>query len=84
MYSVEFSKTAERQLFKLEKHVQERILFVLERIKIRPFRFVAKLSNAPYFRLRIGDYRAILDINQEKQTIFVAEVGHRRNIYHKF
>ena len=81
MYSVEFSQTAEKQLYKLEKNIQERVISVLERIKLRPFHFVKKKQGTPYFILRIGDYRAILDIKQPVSKIFVLEVGHRKNIY---
>ncbi len=81
MYSVEFTETAEKQFYKLEKEIQGRITDVLERIKIRPFHFVKRKQGTPYFILRIGNYRAVLDINQKKFIIFVLEVGHRKNIY---
>jgi len=81
MYDVEFSKLAENQFFKLEKNIQERILSVLERIKIRPFHFVKRKIGTPYFILRIGEYRAVLDIRKDKNIIFIAEAGHRKNIY---
>ncbi len=81
MYSVEFSKLAERQFFRLEKEIQRRIVAVLERISIRPFHFVKKIVGSPYYRLRVGNYRIILDIKQDKLIIFVIGVGHRRRIY---
>ena len=81
MYSVEFSKTAEKQLYKLEKNVQVRIISTLERIRVRPYPHVKKLVSSPYFRLRVGEYRVILDIKEDKLIIFVIEIGHRRNIY---
>jgi len=81
MYSIEFSQTAEKQLYKLENNIQLRIIGVLERIKIRPFHFVKRKQGTPNFILRIGEYRAILDIPPEKLIIFVLEVGHRKNIY---
>ena len=81
MYSIEFSQTAEKQLYKLEISVQQRIINVLERIKIRPFHFIKRKQGTLYFILRIGEHRAILDIKEEKNTIFVIEVGHRKNIY---
>lgn len=81
MYSIEFSKTAEKQLYKLEREVQIRIISSLERIRIRPQAYVLKLVGNPYFRLRVGDYRIILDIKEDKLIIFVIEVGHRKNIY---
>jgi len=85
MYSVEFSQTAENQLHKLEKNIQERIISVLERIRLRPFHFIKRKQGTPYFILRIGEHRAILDIKEDKAkenpVIFVLEVGHRKNIY---
>jgi mRNA interferase RelE/StbE len=83
MYEISFTNTAEKQLLKLEKSTQVRIISTLERLKIRPYSFVKKLVGLPYFRLRIGDYRAILDIQDNKLIILVLEVGHRKNIYKK-
>jgi mRNA interferase RelE/StbE len=83
MYSVKFSQTAESQLCKLGKDMQKRIISVLERIKLRPFHFVKRKQGTSYFILRIGNYRAILDIREENSIIFVLEVGHRKNIYEK-
>jgi mRNA interferase RelE/StbE len=81
MFDIEFSKTAQKQLYKLEKQVQIRIISTLDRIRIRPYPYVKKLVGCPYFRLRVGDYRVILDIKEEKILIFVVEVGHRKDIY---
>ncbi|MBI2629605.1 type II toxin-antitoxin system RelE/ParE family toxin [Candidatus Pacearchaeota archaeon] len=81
MYAVQFSQTAEKQFYLLEDSIQERIFDVLERIKIRPFHFIKRKEGTPYFILRIGDYRAILNLDLKKQIIFVVELGHRKNIY---
>ena len=81
MYSIEFSQTAEKQLYKIEMPVQQRVISVLERIRIRPFHFIKRKQGTPYFILRIGEHRAILDVKEEKNTIFVIEAGHRKNIY---
>ncbi len=81
MYKIQFTSKAEDQLKNLDRNVQERILVVLERVKTRPYDFVKKLSGYKYFRLRVGDYRIIIDINNEIMTILVIEIGHRKNIY---
>lgn len=81
MYNIEFSETAWKQLCKLERNVQIRIIAALERIRIRPYPHVRKLVESLYFRLRVGDYRLILDIQRDKLIIFVIEVGHRKDIY---
>ncbi len=81
MYSVEFSKKAEEQLSKFPREMQSRITDVLERIKIRPYHFVKKLTGTPHFRLRVGKYRIIMDIQTDKLIIYVIEMGLRGNIY---
>ncbi|MFH1256276.1 MAG: type II toxin-antitoxin system RelE/ParE family toxin [Candidatus Diapherotrites archaeon] len=81
MYSIEFSATAEKQFGKLEAVIQERILAVLERIRVRPLDFVKRLSGTSYYRVRVGDYRVIVDAKEMEQCIFVIEMGHRKNIY---
>ena len=81
MYDILLSETAKRQLEKLPHELQTRIGIALERIRVRPFHFVARLVGSPYFRLRVGDYRVILDIQQNTLTLFVIEMGHRRNIH---
>ncbi len=81
MYFVEFSKTAERQFNKLEKKIQLRVINVMERVRIRPYHFIKRKQGAKYFIARIGEYRAILSIDDVKKIIFVLEIGHRKNIY---
>lgn len=81
MYKIEFSKIAEKQLSKLNIDVQKRIINSLERIKIRPYHFAKRKEGTDYFILRIGDYRAILDIKNNMMIIYVMGIGHRKNIY---
>ena len=81
MYSFLFSPFAEKQFKKLDKDLQKRILEVLDRIKFRPHSFVKRLVGSPYFRLRTGDYRIILDIQNDKLIIVVIELRHRKKIY---
>ncbi len=81
MYSIEFSITAQKQLYKLERNIQIRVISTLERIRIKPHSFIKRLVGSPYFRLRIGDYRAILDIHDNKLIVFIIEVANRREVY---
>jgi len=83
VYEIIFSQKAKKQLFKLEKVIQERIISALERIRIRPETYVTKLVGDPGYKLRVGDYRVIMDIDKDNLLILVIKVGHRRNIYEK-
>lgn len=81
MYEIIFSQSALRQLKKLNRDIQKRIIAVLERIRIRPEAHVRRLVNDPAYRLRVGNYRVIMDIDRKRLIILVLKIGHRRNIY---
>ena len=81
MYQITISDYALKQLNKLEKEIQRRILSALERARIRPTHYFSKLVGESSYKLKVGDYRVIADIEHEKLIILVIKIGHRRNIY---
>ena len=80
-YEVTFSDFADKQLSKLPLDVQDRIISTIKRCQIRPYSHVKKLVGSKYFRLRVGDYRVIMDIIDNKLIIHIVEVGHRKKVY---
>ena len=81
MYNIILTEEAKRQFISLNSQVRQRIGSVLERIKIRPHNFIKRLYNSKYYRLRVDDYRIILDIKDLQLVVYVIEIGHRSNIY---
>ena len=80
-FEIIFTETSLRELKKLERNVQVRIISVLERIRYNPEKYIKRLRGREEYRLRVGDYRVILYLDRKDKKIFVLEVGHRRNIY---
>lgn len=80
-YSVQYSQRAVKELKKLDKNIAENIIEALDRIKIRPYHFVKKITGTKYYRLKVDQYRVILDIKDDILIVLVIRVGHRRNIY---
>lgn len=78
MYDVFFSDTAHKQFKKLGKEEQNRIISAVERIRIRPEAYVTKLVGDPGYKLRVGDYRLIMDIEKNQLTILILKIGHRK------
>lgn len=66
---------------KLDKKVARQIHNKVGQLRIDPHRYVKKLVGCPFFRLRVGDYRIILEINQNILQVMIVKVGHRKNIY---
>ena len=84
MYSIGFTKRAKSDFSKLELQTQERVLSALERVRIAPYKFVEKLAGFPYYKLRVGNYRVILSINNMDLVILAITPGHRKSIYKNF
>ena len=80
-WSVLWSFRSARQLKKLDKKQARRIRNTILEITDNPFVAVRKLSDSAFFRMRVGNYRVIMDLQQGKMIIFVVEVDHRRRIY---
>ncbi len=84
MYEIILSDEAKKQLSRLNTEARERVGLAFERIKIRPHKFAKHLYGSKYYRLRIDNYRIILDILDTQLIIYVIEIGHRESIYRKF
>jgi len=83
MYQLIFSKKAVEELNKFEKLIKERIWNKLQQIKEHLFRFFEKLVEISGFKLRIGNYRVIADIDKNSKKIYINKIGHRKNIYER-
>ena len=82
-WQVIWSEKSLKQLEKIDKKNTQRIYdTVLDCIE-DPFRTVLRLTNSPFYRLRVGNYRVILDLQQNKMIIFVVETDDIGNIYKK-
>ena len=81
MYSIELTATAEKFLKKLEKRESSMILQKIYGLRDNPFRNLKRLQGRDLWRLRIADYRAVLEIIISGQKIIVVRIGHRKNIY---
>ncbi len=82
-YTLEFDEKAIEILEKLPRVIKERVFKKLQVAKEDPYHFFEKLTGRLDFKLRVGDYRVIADILDDKLQILVIYVGHRRNVYKK-
>ena len=85
-YRVEFTETALKDLKKMDRHTASLILGWIrknlegcEDPRLHGKALTANKSGQ--WRYRIGDYRVLAEIQDEKITILVLTVGHRREIY---
>ena len=70
-------------LEKLPMVVSKRIVRKIESIKEYPEHFLEKLVGDPGYKVRVGDYRIIIDVVENEKILVVRVVGHRRNVYER-
>ncbi len=81
MFQIELTETAKKFLKKLQKKDAKIILSKIFSIRENPFRFLKRLQGEKLWRLRIGNYRAKVEIIISMNKIIVVRIGHRKNIY---
>ena len=82
-WQIIWSEKSLRQLERIDKKNAQKIYdAVLDCIE-DPFRMVLRLTNSPFYRLRVGNYRVILDLQQSKMIIFVVETDDIEKMYKK-
>ena len=84
MYNIHFTKQVYKTLRKTPQDIVKRMREKLEQIATDPYAKhanVTKLQNRPGYRLRIGDWRVIYDVEDEKLIILVLKVGPRGEVY---
>ena len=84
VFAIIWSDSATRRLKKLDRTIARRIFARVGELEENPHRSVQRLVNSPYYRLRVGDYRVILDIQENRLRILVLKVGHRESIYDRY
>jgi mRNA interferase RelE/StbE len=83
MYEIIFDDKVIEYLEKLQYPTKKRIFKKIISTKENPFRYFESLTGRNEYKLRIGDYRVIADIDQTNKKINVLFVGHRKNVYKK-
>ena len=85
-YNIVFTEKAKKQFKKIDKHTSSLIIGWLEKNiegsenpRVHGKALVENKSGQ--WRYRIGDYRVICEIQDEKIIVLVLEIGHRRDIY---
>ena len=85
-WTIEIKRTAEKQIQKLDRKAQQLIIrFLRERVAPAddPRQWGKPLHGEKrgLWRYRVGDYRLICDIQDERITVLVLTVGHRKDVY---
>lgn len=83
MYDVIFDPEALEFLVKSDRKLAKRIWDKIMVTKSDPHHYFIRLARRKDYKLRVGDYRVIADIEESLERIEITLIGHRKNIYRK-
>jgi len=79
-FSVIWHPKAAKQVELLPKQIRERVLRKIDEVAQEPFRFLEHFEGDCY-KLRIGEYRALLDVEFNKKVLKIQVSDKRERVY---
>ena len=82
-YVVTFARSARRELEGFPRSVVTRVVTRIESLGIspRPAGYRKLQGTGALYRIRIGDYRVVYSVDDEKRVVDVVAVRHRSDAY---
>jgi mRNA interferase RelE/StbE len=82
-YSVELTRTAEKQLGKIAKRDRNRVVDAIGGLadRSRPHGARKLQGYDDVYRIRVGKYRIVYEVFDDRVVVIVLKVGHRKDIY---
>ena len=84
MYRVVTTKSFDKALARLPLNWQKRIVAKVKEVAVDPYapnNNLTKLQGREGYRLRVGDWRVIYDLQDERLVMLVLDMGPRGDIY---
>ncbi|QLJ52796.1 MAG: hypothetical protein Sv326_0621 [Candidatus Fermentimicrarchaeum limneticum] len=80
-YEVVWTRRAQRSLSSLDKVAVSRIIRKVEEIRDSPHLFLDRLVSVKIWKLRVGDYRVFIDLDEAGKKLYVIDLGRRKKVY---
>ena len=80
-HELEYADTIDETLAELEREDAQRIITKLGEIVDFPGHFLDGLKNHPGYKLRVGDFRVLVDWDKDDETLYAIDVFERKHEY---
>ena len=80
-YNLKWSPKSIKFLEKLPKNISTRILEKLDYVKDDPFRYLEHYEGEAVYKLRIGNYRFLIDVDFSNKLLIIRVFDHRSRVY---
>lgn len=86
-YTIEFVKSARKEFERLPAKIRAKTAEALNLLALNPYSEllkIKKMKGAPdLYRIRLGEYRVLYELRNDRLVVVVIKLGHRREVYRK-
>ncbi|AWB27138.1 type II toxin-antitoxin system RelE family toxin [Halococcoides cellulosivorans] len=80
-HDLEYTATIQETLEQLEREDAQRIVSKLDDVLEFPGHFLDRLKDHPGYKLRVGDFRVLIDWDKDSETLYAIDVFERTREY---
>ena len=80
-YSVEWHPKTRKFLKKLSNDISARVVLKVKEVQEDPFHNLEHYEGKDYYKLRVGDYRLLIDVDFKNKVLLVQVIDHRGRVY---
>ncbi|MGH3628140.1 MAG: type II toxin-antitoxin system RelE family toxin [Sciscionella sp.] len=82
-YTVQWARKTVKQLDDLDRTAQKKIVLAVTKLADNPRPHIAKslVTRPGEYRIRIGDYQVVYEVQDDRLVVLVVAVAHRREVY---
>ena len=83
VWKVIYSTQSQKDLDSLGEEFTKKIILLMDEISLEPYQLLEKMTNSPFYKFRLGAYRGIVNIINDKLILQVVKIKHRSQVYKK-
>ena len=84
-FKILYAKSVQKDIKKIhDKNIKDKIKKAIEKLENFPnITNIKSLKSHPLadYRLRVGDYRVLFDVDWDNRKIYILKIGHRKDVY---
>lgn len=86
-YTIQFVKSARKEFERLPAKIREKTAEALNLLAQNPYSELLKIKKmkgaVDLYRIRLGEYRVVYELRNDRLVVIVIKVGHRREVYRR-
>ncbi len=81
IWKIIYSDKAQKDLDHIGPDIAKKVILLMDEIALDPYGLLEKMTNSPFHKFRIGQYRGIVHVINDKLILHIFKIKHRSQVY---